>query len=318
MVVALRKHVFDKSWFNENQTRLLWWINTPVIKYVFRWIIGMNDKESYRKVQEIRPDSYVGEIGIFFKNKRYEKRIVIVNNKYPKYAKNLRNRLFYFWYLLHCWDLIVDSLAPQLSFGFDTLLDSYSETNQDDGDDITNGLANRNQWVGQSFTTPNDGNRYQITSCQWYIKKSPSQSPTGNIYSRLYDHSGTYGVSSIPASNTPLASSDVFDVSTLPTAYTLTSFSFTGANQYAMQINTHYIIEMDATGMTSGLANNARMGNDISAPTHGGNSNATDAANVTSTGAKATVDTIFYVYGTVYVAPATVKSNSNLLLLGVG
>src|SRR4051794_23390494 len=100
-----------------------------------------------------------------------------------------------------------------------TLIDSYSETNKSNISFVY--TAN---YLGQSFT----GTGLAIGSAQWYMRKSGS--PSGNLVAKIYAHSGTYGTNSLPT-GVALATSDVVNSTTLPTSFTLVTFTFSGANQ---------------------------------------------------------------------------------------
>jgi hypothetical protein len=69
--------------------------------------------------------------------------------------------------------------------GTNTLIDSYSETNQNSTVTISAGLATK--MVGQSFTS----NGWVLSSCKFYLRKN--NSPTGSVYAKLYSHTGTFG-----------------------------------------------------------------------------------------------------------------------------
>ena len=70
------------------------------------------------------------------------------------------------------------------------IADSYSETNYDDYFSESN--ESNTSECGQSFT----GDGGVLNNCKFYIKKTGS--PTGNAYAKIYAHSGTFGISSIP------------------------------------------------------------------------------------------------------------------------
>lgn len=173
--------------------------------------------------------------------------------------------------------LVILLLLPLVVFAAASIIDSYSETNQDDF------FNSNNRLTGQSFSVASAAT---LTSAQFYVKKTGT--PTGNVLVYLYSHSGTYGVSSVTGSL--LATSDAVDVATFGTSYSLVTFTFTGAQQYAMTAGTKYLIVIDGTGL---VATAFQIGDDITSPTHSGN--AWDTAD----GPLATTDVVFYVYGTV-------------------
>lgn len=201
------------------------------------------------------------------------------------------------------------------------LLDSYSESNKSNADNLQLNADNVNRWDmgGQSFTTPNDAESYTLDSCKFYLSKYGS--PTGTIRAKLYSHSGTYGTSSV--GDTLLATSDDFDISTLSASYpsfALETFTFSGAQKYEMDSNTNYVIVVSAEN--TGDANHfVQLGYDNSSGTHGGNycNKATGYAWKIQ---NAAWDIPFYVYGTASgtildsYAETNVNDETNLEITG--
>jgi hypothetical protein len=162
-----------------------------------------------------------------------------------------------------------------------TLLDNYSSANLDNGSTL-NGSVKK---VGQSF---NAGAGGSLDSAEWYLQKTGS--PTGSIYAKIYAHSGTYGSSSVPTGS-PLAISDSYDISTIPTTDTTIRFNFSGVNRITLSGSTNYVVTIEYTGDSS---NYVRVGADFSSPTHAGNySESLDGSSWT---AFSVDDNIFAVY----------------------
>lgn len=175
-------------------------------------------------------------------------------------------------------------------------LDCYAPSNQNAEAYLGKAGINNNYGYGQSFVTPNDGIIYKLNSCRWQLSKAL---PTGNLnaYAKIYAHTGTYGTSSKPTGD-PLATSDAFDISTLPTSFptteeTMALFSFSGAEQIILTPNTYYVITIEYSGST---ASGLNVGIDTSSPTHGGNYSYKDIDDQLWY-PNAGVDVIFYVYG---------------------
>jgi hypothetical protein len=171
------------------------------------------------------------------------------------------------------------------------LVDSYSEANSGGHFSLYSTQITR---VAQSFTVTNAST---LGSAKFYIFKAGS--PTGNAVVKLYAHSGVYGTSSEPT-GAALATSDNLDVSTLTGSYQLKTFTFSGANQYALQAATKYVISIEFTGGDG--SNYVGVGTDSTSPTHSGNT-------VTYNGAYtiwAGVDTPFYVLRSATVNTYTV------------
>ena len=175
------------------------------------------------------------------------------------------------------------------------LVDSYSEEHYDFATALQAlhpSASGYRSSGGQCFTTPSYGSR--IVLAKFYLKKTGS--PIGNAHAVLYAMTGTYGTDGKPTGSA-LATSDGFDVSTLTTSNQLITFTFTGAQQYVMQPNTHYCIayENPTTG-TIDASNYVSYGVDtFGDATHSGNEFLYFDSSYTT---YAYDDAIFYVYGT--------------------
>lgn len=189
----------------------------------------------------------------------------------------------------------------------ETLIDSYSETNTDQ----YGGVSDPYVGDGQSFTCSVTG--YYITSAKFYLYKNGS--PTGNVYAKLYTHSGTYGTSSV-GTGAALATSDPIDVSTLGSGVgnvALKTFTFSGANLYTMSNGTRYFISVEYTGGDG--SNSVSSGHDNSASSHGGNRAYWEPV-IPGWSAVSTQDVSFYVYGN--NDPIASGAPWEMLMTGVG
>lgn len=171
------------------------------------------------------------------------------------------------------------------------LVDSYPESN------YLNAAAGDIK-ISHSFT----GKSVYLKQAIFYVCKYGN--PTGNIYAKLYEHSGNYGLSSVPT-GAALTTSTAIDITTLTTSYQLISFDFDGT--YELIDDTKYCITIEFDG--SEINNLLLVGIDASSPTHTGNiAYYYDESWHTIDGE----DLIFYIYGeeiTPYVEPAdTIKS----------
>jgi len=97
--------------------------------------------------------------------------------------------------------------------------------------------------LGVSFALYSDS--YILTSCDFSLKKWGT--PSGNVYAKLYAHSGVYGTSSLPTGPV-LATSDPVDSTSLGTNWSLITFTFTGAQQYSLSANTKYCLQLEYSG----------------------------------------------------------------------
>ena len=175
-----------------------------------------------------------------------------------------------------------DSLEYQVevfSLASESVMDSYSESNQDTDQDL--GVGTTYQKVGQSFT----GNGEILTKATFYLKKQGN--PTGNIVARLYAHTGTFGTNSLPTSPIILTSRAI-DITTLTTSYALIDFVFD--NWYPTTNNTKYFISVEYSGGNGSEL--LRAGYDSTSSSHGGNRARSDGTWSTNT-----ADLCFYVYG---------------------
>ena len=113
---------------------------------------------------------------------------------------------------------------------------SYSETNQSAGQNLYSGAYTS---CGQVFIPSSD---VRIATCKFYLKKSGS--PTGNVVARLYEVTGTAGITAVPI-GIALSTSGNLDVSTLTTSYQLITFTFT--NEYLIS-GTNYAVVLEYSG----------------------------------------------------------------------
>ena len=91
----------------------------------------------------------------------------------------------------------------------------------------------------QSFQM-GDNDQY-IRRCRFQLKKVGA--PTGTLTAKVYSHSGTYGVSSIP--NALLRSATGVDVATLTTSYLEYEFAFDVISGALLTANTNYVITLE-------------------------------------------------------------------------
>jgi len=142
--------------------------------------------------------------------------------------------------------------------------------------------------VGQSFSPSVD---CKLTSVKFRLSKS--NSPTGTAYVKLYSHSGTFGTSSVP--NTLLATSDSYNVASLPTAGTWIEFTFSGSEQYELAAGEYYCLDFgEVASGTLDTTNRIRF--IVSSTVYLGNCFVYASS---SWAADATSDALFYVYGTI-------------------
>jgi hypothetical protein len=96
--------------------------------------------------------------------------------------------------------------------------------------------------LSQSFT----GTGIALTDVVFKVIKTGS--PTGSCYAKLYAHSGTFGSTSVPT-GAALATSDAYDVSTVPTSATDITLHF--STPYTCVNGTYYVIAFSNTNTNS-------------------------------------------------------------------
>lgn len=177
---------------------------------------------------------------------------------------------------------IVLFFTSSICYGSDTLIDSYSEANN--GGNLY--IDSSNISGGQCFYT--GSNSYELTEAKFYLAKIGTVS--GNRYAYLYASTGTCGTNAIPTGSV-LATSNIFDASTLTTSKTIYSFLFT--DNYILQADTYYFITYGNSTVSCG-DNCEIMATDNTSPIHTGNMARKESGTWTAYNSQ---DTIFYVYG---------------------
>jgi hypothetical protein len=159
-----------------------------------------------------------------------------------------------------------------------SIIDSYSESNYNTQLNLYSGGVIR---IGQSFT----GNGKAIISAKFYCSKSGE--PSGSVYAKIFEHSGTYGSSSI-AMGAELVTSNPITASSISTSFELVTFTF--STPYMLTNGTKYVILVEYDNSDSN--NRIMVGYDDSSPTHSGNL----CVYFTTWSAISTSDLIFYTY----------------------
>lgn len=186
-------------------------------------------------------------------------------------------------------------------------LDGYSESNFA-GLVVT--LYNGGEThVGQTFT---NSTTKILDSCKFHLSLW-SGSPTGNMYAKLYNITGTYGTTAIPTGSA-LATSDAVSVSSADLSIAVpkfVEFTFSGANKIQLS-DGYYAICLNYSGGDS--SNRIAISADITSPSHSGNG--VKESGGTWTSRSTYEDTIFYVYGTT-VDYSVSSSSGTLTLTGI-
>lgn len=96
-----------------------------------------------------------------------------------------------------------------------------------------------NSAFGQAFKVKTTGQTYKLTQTLFYLRKYGS--PTGHLKACLYTMTGTYGTTAKPTGS-PLASSELVDIASIPSNWTEIPFNFVGGQQYEVFKDQAYCI----------------------------------------------------------------------------
>ena len=290
--------VFDKQWFQQNNDRLCWFANAPVIKYWFRWLLRIhNDIPFSAIINQITPNSFT------YNGKINEDKIELTTDfrTHEKFGKRLYYGLKPLWYLLHFWDWST-SIQPALNCGFDTLtvypdastggttVDGYIQKQVSPSENwatIRTGDANQigaSASSGQAisiFMGGSSGQFDQLTRSIFTLDTSAltsSATISATVFS-LY-HQGNYNdmatpcdidiYTSTPAANNNLESGDYVQIGTTSQTGSPISYNdFIGAGGYnAFTFNSTGKGNVSKTGISKFGARNANYDVANSAPSH--------------------------------------------------
>ena len=143
--------------------------------------------------------------------------------------------------------VVVGVLSPLMTVHAATLYTYNSVTAQ------STGLASAGDENGQSWTTPNDGVSYTLTSAKFYLQ-NVGGTAVCLLAANLYEISGAYGSSDIPSGGS-LATSGTVSCTSLTSGFSQITFNFT--TPYVMSPNHHYFMIVTANSIV-GTVNVAR------------------------------------------------------------
>ena len=173
-------------------------------------------------------------------------------------------------------------ITPLLAFGAETLVASYPILYHTAFSALS---STGNLAFSESFKPDQT---VSLSSISFYLRRQ--YNPSGNIYAKLYSHTGVYGTSSKPGAL--LATSNPIDIMTISsTTAQVMNFTFPAGQNYLMQEDSPYTAVIEFTGGNS--TNYLFRSYSSIYQIHLGN----QAYYVSSWTAQATSDTIFYVYG---------------------
>jgi hypothetical protein len=128
----------------------------------------------------------------------------------------------------------------------------------------------------------------------------------GSAYVKVYAHAGVFGTSSKPTGS-PLATSAIFDMSTLPTTHQLIDFDFTGINRIILGNGTKYVVTFES--LVGGDSSSIFYINWFNPGAHGGNPGICDDG--INWNVYPNPDMLFYVYTYDVTNPTNAYSSNN-------
>jgi hypothetical protein len=339
--------VFDKNWFAKHQQKLLWLLNTPIIRVWFRYVMRIRKDDCNVKINQITPNSFS------YGAKKIGDKIEITTDfrTHDKFSKRLYYAFKPLWYLLHAFDWAmldrVEALT-KLSFGFDTLT-VYSQANpastamneqvyrvvtSETWATIIAGAGNGSQYVGAGgdwfcgFQSSSIVAQFGSNIRTIFLFDTSALTSSASISAAVIS---LYGESklddfatpstpdinvytSTPASNTVKADADYTQVGSTAqcdTAITFAGFSTTAYNDFTL--NATGISNVSKTGISKFGARNVNHDVAASAPTAAGTIKTGRVSGYFANETGTTKDPKLVVTYTVVVGPANLKTyNTNV------
>lgn len=111
---------FNRKWFKKHQNILIWLLNTPIIKYWFRYVMRIRsfDCDIKTKINKITPNSFT------YNAKKVGNKLQLTTDfrTHNKYSKRIYYGFKYLWWTLHFLDMITNKIGlKRLNFGLDSL-----------------------------------------------------------------------------------------------------------------------------------------------------------------------------------------------------
>jgi hypothetical protein len=151
---------------------------------------------------------------------------------------------------------------------------------------------------GQSFT----GTDGVLNSVSFLFANTfkPYSRPYGDIYAKIYAHTGTFGTTSKPTGSA-LATSDAISALELSTALSYIPFVFTGTNKITLATGTPYVVTIEYSSIPTN-ADTLAVGYRYTSPGHSGNGSYKSGSAWYTSG---TVDYCFFVYADLIIPTIT-------------
>ena len=168
---------FNKEWFIKHQKTLLWLLNAPIIKYIFRYCLRIEEKKN---IFEIAPN--------YYKVNLLDGQIEVTFRTHDKYSKRIYFAFFTIWWVAHFADwLFLDRFVPEYSFGLDTLT-VYPQAGGDPGYNTTcDGHVLQQNTSGDTFSNirsanPGSASSYSAQYLEAFIQAYTSTNKYVSIF----------------------------------------------------------------------------------------------------------------------------------------
>jgi hypothetical protein len=272
--------MIDLQFFRNNQSKLLFILNVPVIGMLFRRIMWIEDYKN--KVVCVTPNAY----HVRLRDGRFR----YTGRASDHYSEALFKNLNWLWRLAHEWDMLVaNRLVPALNLGFDSYTSQPDETNSNDTF-MSNGFPGNNYGgLGEMYLGNNTGGdnnterdlvKFDLSSLpasisvsaatysMWMFTKSAANSRTARLYRVLRDwEESTCSWNNWKTSTawtTAGCSSDGNDYnSTSLASYAYSSSESNGQKQYSFNSSGYSNIQDIASGSISNYGWLIRMDTEV-------------------------------------------------------
>ena len=122
--------------------------------------------------------------------------------------------------------------------------------------------------VAEAFKCKTVGAKYKLKKVVFWLHKNGN--PTGHVVARLYNMTGTYGSTGKPTGS-PLATSELIDISQIGSGTGEFTFIFVGGQQYVMLKDQAYCITMEVHDGNVDPNNNIQAASVTNPNIHDGN-----------------------------------------------
>lgn len=184
---------FDPAWFKKHQRPLLWLLNSPGTKSIFRHCLGIRYPGP---IVDIKPNCFTFDRKLIWQNGKPRIQQTTDFRTRPQFARNLYRSLKPLWWGMHLYDeLFADRFAPQLSFGFSTLTKSPQAGSGGSNVSVDGSMLNGNIASWASLIGAANATAVSATENQQQVAGFTHNS--GSNYTNLYRGVFTFDTSSL-------------------------------------------------------------------------------------------------------------------------